>query len=62
VIVELPEVNPVTIPLADPIVATAVLLLLHEPGMLASPRVVVVPAHNPNVPVIADGLELTTST
>ena len=45
---------PVTI-LVDPIVAIAVLLLLHVPPTVASARVVVKPGQTVVVPVIAAG-------
>ena len=44
----------VTKPVVAPIVATPVALLLHVPPAVASVSVVVLPAHNDNVPLIAD--------
>ncbi len=54
VIVALPEATPVTIPLV-PTVATAVLLLLHAPPVVASAKVVVSSGQTDAVPVIAAG-------
>ena len=54
-----PSVMPVTVPAEDPIVATAVLLLLHTPPLVAFVRVVVNPTHTFVVPPIAAGFGLT---
>jgi hypothetical protein len=50
----MPAVTPVTIPLADPIVAFAV-LLLHVPPAVASLNVVAEPIQTVPDPVIAEG-------
>ena len=47
-----PAVTPVTMPVPDPIVAMAVLLLLHVPPPEASLSVVVNPTHAFRVPVM----------
>ena len=57
--VAVPPVIPVRIPVVVPIVPTAVLLLLQVPPVLASPRVVVLPAHTGVVPVMAPGVGFT---
>ena len=54
--VVVPAVTPVTIPVV-PIVATAVAELLHNPPVVASVRVVVLPTHTDFVPPIAAGAE-----
>ena len=41
-----------------PAVATAVLLLVHVPPVVASLNVMVCPAHTLVIPVMADGAEL----
>jgi hypothetical protein len=46
---------PATTPEAEPIVATAVLLLLHVPPADRLSNVDEVPIHIPSEPVIADG-------
>ena len=60
--VVVPAVKPLTIPLV-PIVATAVLLLLHTPPVVVSISVVVPPAHKlrgpPIEPTIGSGLTVT---
>jgi hypothetical protein len=53
VIVAIPPAAPVTSPDADPTLAIPVLLLLHRP--LPSVNVVVDPAHNTVIPLIAGG-------
>ena len=53
-----PAATPVTTPV-EPIVARPVLLLLHVPPAVTSFNVVVAPAHNVIVPVIAAGKGLT---
>ena len=50
---------PVRIPVVAPIVPTAVLLLLQVPPVLASLRVVVLPAHIGVVPIMAPGVGFT---
>jgi hypothetical protein len=61
VIVDVPELTPLTTPDEEPTVATDVVLLLHvapEPPL----SVVVLPAHTVNVPVITGtGLTVTTA-
>jgi hypothetical protein len=54
-----PEARPDTIPLRDPIVATARALLLHEPPVVVLLNVVVLPTHTLVVPVIAAGSAFT---
>ncbi len=54
-----PSVMPVTVPVEDPIVATAVLLLLQTPPLVALVNVVVKPTHTLVVPPIAAGFGLT---
>jgi hypothetical protein len=46
-------------PLSEPIVATAVLLLLHVPPVVVLLNVVVLPTHTAVMPVIAPGSGLT---
>jgi hypothetical protein len=53
--VVLPAVTPATIPDDDPIPATVVNEELHAPSLVASLRVVVLPAHSLAAPVIAAG-------
>ena len=53
--VTVPAVTPVTTPVPEPIVAMAVLLLLHVPPVEGSPRVMVAPAHTVEGPVIGLG-------
>ncbi len=50
---------PVTVPVEEPMVATAVLLLLHTPPLVALVNVVVKPTHTLIVPPIAAGFGLT---
>ena len=50
-----PDVTPVSTPVSDPIVATAVLELIHVPPLVASLSVVVAPIQAVVVPVIDDG-------
>ncbi len=54
-----PAATPVIIPLAEPIVACAVLLLLQTPPPVALVRVVVRPTQTDAVPAIAAGMGLT---
>lgn len=60
----LPELTPDTIPVAEPTVATDVLLLLHVPPLTALPSVELPPTHTLDVPVIvpADGALFTVTT
>jgi hypothetical protein len=53
-----PAETPLTIPEPEPMVAMDVAVVLHAPPASASLSVVVAPAHNVAVPVIADGLGL----
>jgi hypothetical protein len=53
VIVQVPAETPVTIPVDEPTVALAVLLLIHEPPPVVLANVVDDPAHIVAVPVIA---------
>jgi hypothetical protein len=56
-IVSTPAVAPpVTTPLDDPTVASVVLLLLHEPPVVASVRVIADPVHTLFAPAIATGV------
>ena len=52
IIISEPDVTPVTIPDAEPIVATAELLLLQMPPVIASDNVIVEPTHTSERPVI----------
>ena len=61
VIVDVPAVEPVTIPVDEPIVAL-LLLLLQTPPDGVEFNVVVKPAHTLSVPVIEEGLGLTVTT
>ena len=56
---EVPDNTPVTIPVNEPIVATAVLLLVQVPPAAPSLSAVVAPTHACNIPVIAVGPEFT---
>ena len=53
-----PEI-PLTIPVDAPIVATAVLLLLHVPPATVLLSVILDPTHTADVPVIAAGIAYT---
>jgi hypothetical protein len=53
--VALPAVTPVKTPDVRPIVAIAVLLLVHEPPVVADDKVEVKPSHTTAVPVITAG-------
>ena len=50
--------TPVKRPVAEPIVATPVALLVHTPPAVALVSVALAPKHNTIVPVIAAGLGL----
>lgn len=54
-----PAVTPVTTPDTEPTVASATLLLLHEPPDVLFARAVVSPTHTLSVPVIGTGIGLT---
>ena len=54
-ILAVPEPEPVTIPVEEPIVAIAPLLLLHVPLVVASLNNVVFPVHTYPMPEIANG-------
>ena len=58
----LPIVTPETIPLDDPTVATAVLLLLHVPPVDALLNVAAKPTHIAEPPEIAAGNGITVTT
>ena len=60
--VAFPAAMPVTIPVAELIVATAVLVLLHVPHAVASDKFVVRPVHTLVTPVIAAGVRFTVIT
>ena len=55
--IDVPDVTPVTSPVAEPIVAFA-LLIDHLPPVVPSLKVVVEPTHTEVVPVMADGKAL----
>ena len=55
-----PAVTPVTMPVPEPIVATAKLLLVQLPVPVASLRVILAPVHTLVGPVIAEGELFTT--
>jgi hypothetical protein len=55
----MPYATPVTVPVAEPTVATPVLLLNHVPPDVVLASVDVDPSHALNVPVIAAGLAFT---
>ena len=55
----MPTAMPLTTPVPEPTVATAVLLLLHEPPGVPSIREVVKPTHTVDNPVIAIGAGFT---
>jgi hypothetical protein len=59
---EVPAATPVTVPDDEPMVATAVLLLLHVAPRLVVLSVVVDPAHILNVPAMALGAGCTVTT
>ena len=61
-VVLIPTTPPVTIPVADPTLATAELLLVHTPGVATSLSVVAEPEHTAVVPSIPVGNGLTVST
>lgn len=62
VMVATPAATPVTIPVAEPIVAVPVLPLVHNPPPPASLSVVVAPIHTWVRPVIAGGSVFTVTT
>jgi len=62
VIVAVPAATPLTIPDDEPMVAIAVLLLLHVAPMLVVLNVVLAPAQTANVPVMALGAGCTVTT
>src|SRR5437763_776971 len=57
-----PASTPVTTPLDDPIVATAVVLLIHVPPAIASVKLVVDPVQTSSEPAIAAGNGFTVKT
>jgi hypothetical protein len=57
-IVAVPVVTPVTMPFAEPIVATPALALLHTPPPAVLANVVVLPLHTDAVPVIEPALDV----
>jgi hypothetical protein len=59
VIVGVPAATPVTVPVVDPIVASAVLLLVHVPPVVASLNVSVAPGQIAPAPVIDAGVPFT---
>lgn len=59
--VAVPELTPVAMPVDEPILAIAVLLLLHVPPAVASLSVVLNPTHRLLLPVMAAGDVLTVS-
>lgn len=58
IIVDVPGVNPLTSPVAEPTVATPVALLVHSPPP-GDDKVVVDPTHTFRLPVIGDGADIT---
>ena len=62
IIVVVPFAMALTTPVVKPMVATPTVLLFHVPPPTASESVVLLPAHNANVPVIgANGFTVTTA-
>ena len=55
-ILAVPVPSPVTIPVADPMLAIAALLVLHVPPLGAADRVVVLPVQALSVPPILPGV------
>ena len=55
----MPAATPVTIPVREPTVAEAGLVLLHIPPESDSPSVVVSPTHTEGVPVVGAGVGFT---
>jgi hypothetical protein len=53
-IIAVPFVTPVAVPVDEPMLATAVLLLLHVPPVEALLSDIVDPGHNAATPVIGD--------
>jgi len=62
VIFELPAATPVTVPVVDPIVATAGVELLHVPAPLASVSVIADPMHTGTLPDGVTGVWFTVTT
>lgn len=62
VMVAVPNAMPLSNPLVEPIVATAVLLLAHIPPGIAFVSVVLSPAHIRSTPEIGPGTRLTVTT
>jgi len=60
--VAVPAATPHTVPVAEPAVATDVLLLLQVPPATASLRVVQEPAHMVSVPSMVEGVGVTVTT
>lgn len=60
--VQVPAETPVTTPVPEITVATAVLLLDHVPPEFGLPKVVLLPAHTVADPVIAPGVWFTVTT
>jgi hypothetical protein len=58
---EVPAIRPFTVPVAEPTVATAVLLLLQVPPGVTSDNVVVVPMQREKLPAIVPGSGFTVS-
>ena len=61
-IVVVPALTPVTIPVPEPMVPTAVLLLDHVPPPVELVKAVIEPAHTDSVPLIAFGKAFTVTT
>lgn len=59
VIIDVPAISPLTMPVVDPMVATAVLLLVHVPPDTVLPSVVVKPIHTLVAPVMVVGVGCT---
>ena len=56
-----PAATPVTIPVADPMVATSELLLIQDPPVVVDDNVELAPIHTVLIPVIVAGEGFTTT-
>jgi len=54
-----PRATPLTTPVVLPMVAMAVVVLIHVPPATASPSVIVAPTHTADGPVMAAGIVYT---
>ena len=57
--VVVPDVNPLAIPVVEPILAVPDKLLLHVPPAVKSDKVVLLPVHTELAPLILTGLGFT---